>query len=248
MEKQKRRVALGTFSRHENTILLMFEKNSPSAILTAQFQKLSAAWEKLEEMHDDYLMSITGEMAEEDEKYLDGPLVRWKAIVERYSDYVNETAGAERVQVMEQEKADRELVEKLKQESEEKTRKKEAKVRFDAEKAEIMVCVTAFKRLVVSLQDSVVEASDWDKRRELEKLEADYSKLKSRYTKLAGIDSSQDISELGDKFITEVEFHFASFQKKIIGQLKESPTSGVYLCQTAVLVQKEQVCRIPRGS
>ena len=93
---------------------------------------------------------------------------------------------------------------------------------FDAEKAEMEVCVAAFKRLVVGLTDSVAEASDFDKRRELEKLESNYSSLKT----CSGIDNTQDITELSESFVTDVESPFAVFQKEI-SQLKESspPTS-----------------------
>ena len=225
-EKQKRKTALGNFTRTENTMKLMFDKNCPSNIVTAQFQKLSAAWEKLEEAHDNFLVSIVGDVDEDDENYLDAPLARWNAIVERYSDHVNQSVDTERTEEQELQKKNREEEEKLKQEAQEKMRKKEAKVRFDAERAEMVVCVAAFKRLVVSLTDSIVEASDWDKRRELEKLEADYSKLKSRFSKLPGIDSSQDVTDLSDQFVADVETPFASFQKKVISQLKDSSTSG----------------------
>lgn len=218
-EKQKRKTALGNFTRTENTMKLMFDKNCPSNIVTAQFQKLSTAWEKLEEAHDNFLVSIVGDVDEDDENYLDAPLARWNAIVERYSHHFNQSVDTERTEAQELQKKNREEEEKSKQEAQEKMRKKEAKVRFDAERAEMVVCVAAFKRLVVSLTDSIVEASDWDKRRELDKLEADYSKLKSRFSKLPGIDSSQDVTDLSDQFVADVETPYASFQKSWAGVL-----------------------------
>ena len=74
MEKQKRKTALSTFTRNETILALMFRKNSPSALITTQFNKLSSAWEKLEEAHDNFLGSAAA-IAEDDEKYLDAPLV-----------------------------------------------------------------------------------------------------------------------------------------------------------------------------
>ena len=55
--------------------------------------------------------------------------------------------------------------------------KDEAGVRFEAERAELEVCVAAFKRLAVSATNAVVSAPDHDKRRELEKMEKEYSIL-----------------------------------------------------------------------
>ena len=51
MEKRKRTTALGAFTRNENTLKVMFDKSSPPHI-TPQFDKLKAAWYKLEEAHD----------------------------------------------------------------------------------------------------------------------------------------------------------------------------------------------------
>ena len=52
----------------------------------------------------------------------------------------------------------------MRQEAEERKRRTDTRVRFDREKAQLMTSMAAFKRLALSVQDSVADASDMDKR------------------------------------------------------------------------------------
>ena len=109
----------------------------------------------------------------------------------------------------------------------EKVRLEEAGVRFEGEKAELSVSVATFKRLAISATQAMTNASDSDKRLELQNMEEEeYSTLKSRYSKLAGIDQSRNLAALGEMFVADVEMPFIPFQKDMITQLKDSTTSG----------------------
>ena len=61
MEKKKRSTALGAFTRNENAINVMIDEKSPTHIVTPQFEKLQACWNKLEDAHDAYIESLEDE-------------------------------------------------------------------------------------------------------------------------------------------------------------------------------------------
>ena len=86
--------------------------------------------------------------------------------------------------------------------------------------------ISAFKRLAVSLKDSVDDASDSDKRSELGKLESNYNSIKTQVFKFAGIDPLQDITDVNNAFVTDVEEPFIEFRNYVVPQLKDSSTSG----------------------
>ena len=175
MEKNKRRTALGTFTRNENAITVMFDNESPTHIVTPQFEKLQACWNKLEEAHDAYIDSIEGEVDDAILKSLDEPGERYQAVVKRYSEFFRTSSDKDRVELRENEVKDRQEAEKVKREADELVRKEEVRARFDSGKAELQMSITAFKRLAVSLKDSVVVASNSDKRQELKKLESNFN-------------------------------------------------------------------------
>ena len=227
MEKKKRSTALGAFTRNENAINVMLDEKSPTHIVTPQFEKLQACWNKLEDAHDAYIESLEDEDLNDDIlNSLDEPSERYQAVVKRYTTYFKSSTEQDRAELREKELKDRQDEDKLKREAEELTRKAEAQARFDSERAELQMSISAFKRLAVSLKDSVKEASDSHKRRELEKLESDFSTIKTRVVKFAGIDHSQDITDIDASFVADVEVPFLEFQKHFVTQLKDSPTSG----------------------
>ena len=226
MEKRKRSTALGAFTRNENTINVMLDELSPTHIITPQFEKLQACWNKLEEAHDAYIESIDGDVDEVTLNSLDEPSTRYQTVVKRYSTYFRTSTEQDRVELRAKELKDREDEEKLKRDAEELTRKAEAQARFDSEKAELQMTISAFKRLAVSLKDSVDDALDSDKRSELEKLESNYNSIKTQVVKFAGIDPLQDITGVNAAFVADVEEPFIEFRKYVVTQLKDSSTSG----------------------
>ena len=245
MEKRKRSTALGAFTRNENTINLMLDEKSPTNILTSQFEKFQACWNKLEEAHDAYIESIDGDVDDVILNSLDDPGARYQDVVKRYSAYFKTSAEQDRVELRANELKDREEEEKLKREAEELTRKAEAKARFDSEKAELQMSISAFKRLAVSLKDSVDKASDLDKRRELEKLESNFNTIKTRIVKFAGIDHLQDITDVNAAFVADVEEPFVEFQKHIVTQLKDSSTSGGVSTVSSDSGTKKELIKLP---
>ena len=77
MERKKRSTALGAFTRNEKAIHVMFDENSPTHIVTPQFEKLQACWNKLEQAHDAYVESIDdGDLTEDILNSLDDPSER----------------------------------------------------------------------------------------------------------------------------------------------------------------------------
>ena len=211
MEKKKRATALGAFTRNENVINLMLDEKSLTHMITAQFEKFQACWNKLEEAHDAYIESIDGEVDDVILKSLDQPATRYQDVVKRYSTYFKTSTEEDRVALRAKELKDREEEERLKREAEELSRKAEAQARFDSEKAELQMSISAFKRLAVSLKDSVNNASDSDKRLELEKLESNFNTIKTQVVKFAGIDHLQDITDVNAAFVADVEEPFVEF-------------------------------------
>ena len=226
MEKRKRATALGAFTRNENHLNAMLDDASPIHIVTPQFEKLQTCWDKLEQAHDNYIESIAGDIDEETEKSLDDPGKRYQDIVKRYSEYFKNSTVADRESAREKEQKDREAENTLKKEAEEIARKEEAKIRFDNEKAEIQMSISAFNRLAVSLK-TVDEASDSDKRSQLTKLETEFNLIKGQLIKCAGIDHNNDMSDINKSFVDSVENPFVEFRDHIVGLLKNSSsTSG----------------------
>ena len=214
MEKKKRSTALGTFTRNEKAINTMFDENSPTHLVTPQFEKLQACWNKLEEAHDAYIESIDGDVDDATLNELDGPSERYQAVLKRYTTHLKAYAEQDRADLRQKELNDRKDEEQLKREAEELTRKVDTQARFGSEKAELQLSISAFQRLAVGLKDSVKDASDSDKRRELEKLESNFNTIKTRFVKFAGINHTQDILRtLVILSLKKSKNHFLIFRK-----------------------------------
>ena len=70
-----------------------------------------------------------------------------------------------------------------------------------------------FARLNERVQNVMEEASDEDKRRELEKLQSGMDALKEKLVALGTIDPSQDLAELQQTFVDSVEKPFSANRK-----------------------------------
>ena len=60
----------------------------------------------------------------------------------------------------------------------------------------------------MGLKDTLVEASDEDKRCEWQKIEADFNSLKGKKVHLIGLDHTQDHTAINQKYIDDVESVF----------------------------------------
>ena len=137
MEKRKRSTALGAFTRNEKTLNTMLDNGSPIHIVTPQFDKLQACWNKLEEAHDNYIESIdiNGEVDEAILNSLDEPDTRYQNVVKRYSEFYSISTNADSESVRKREQENREAEEKLRRDSDEAKRAADAKLKFDRETA-----------------------------------------------------------------------------------------------------------------
>ena len=72
----------------------------------------------------------------------------------------------------------------------------------------------------LSLKDSVADALDADKRKEWSQVESEFQSLKSQMVKVPGINSSQDTSDLNEKFAQDAENPYLECQKWMLGELK----------------------------
>ena len=91
VEDRKRSQALRTLTLNLNKLNDLINDTSPLVIVTPQFDKVMKCWEKLEEAHDDFI--LTTDIADIDNdpkgvKYIDEPGTRHSAAVKKYSDYM----------------------------------------------------------------------------------------------------------------------------------------------------------------
>ena len=123
-------------------------------------------------------------------------------------------------------------------------RRRVAQVRFDNEIAELQMSISAFKRLSVSLKTSVDNASDSDKRSQLEKLETDFNTIKGQLIRCAEIDHNNDMSDINKSFVDDVEDPFVQFRNHIVDLLKDSSsTSGGKLSNSST---KRELIKLPK--
>ena len=99
MEKTKRTTALGTFARNEQTLKAMLDDECPKDIVTPQYEKLQACWNKLEAAHDHYLETIVGDIDKAEFNKLDEPSDCYHAVLKRYSDFIKGANNVERTQL-----------------------------------------------------------------------------------------------------------------------------------------------------
>ena len=242
--KNKRKTARQSFTRNLNTLLQMIENESPENVVTPQYTKLQTYYNKLEEAHECFIESLDEDVPDDSPEmtYLDDPTVSYNDAVKRYSAFLKVNAEVVRVDLQQKEKADREAAETIRMETEETVRKDEMKARFESAKAELATSIAGFKRLALSKKDSLIAASDSINRRELEKLEADFSSLKNQLVKFAGIDPSEDTTDIDESFIADVETVYLDIRKSIVTKLKDcSSTSGGASIAQSSSTKKEAV-------
>ena len=99
-------------------------------------------------------------------------------------------------------------------------------------------------RLNLSLKDSVADASDADKRREWSKVEAEFNSLKNQVVKVAGIDGSQDMSDLNEKFAQDAETPYLECQKWMLGQFKAAAEAAA--ATSTVVSPPDASCKTKR--
>ena len=254
MEKNKRKTALGTFTRNERTLNSMLDDESPKDMVTPQYEKLKICWDKLEVAHDNYLETLEGEIDPVDENKLDEPGVRYRNVLKRYSEFIKTANSAERNELRQRETENRDAEKAVRQElatekktAEDNQQKQEKEARFESAKTELDTGINVFNRFVKSMEESLANVTESVKRSELEKVGAEFNSLKSQLVKLAGIDVDQDTSEISKNFSDNAEAPYVEFHKKLTSELKESysSTSGGTPAATSSTSSKKELVDLP---
>ena len=235
-EKSKRTAALSTFTRNERTLQAMLDEECPKDMVTPQFEKVQKCWDRLEETHDMYIETIVGEIEVTEQNKLDEPNTRYQAVLKRYSTFIKAANNVERDHLRRIEAENQETEKTLRQQvaSEQKAAEKviqeqERTVKFESSRVELATGIDAFSRFVTGIEQSLVDVSESIKRSELAKVEAQFNTLQTQLVKLGGIDFTQDISELNEKFANDAETTHIAFHKKKSAEIKdaEPSTTGV---------------------
>ena len=237
--KKDRKVALGKFTRTVNTLnrLLDTIPKPPLNLVEPQYDNLKRVWSVLEDAHDQYV-GMDDNVADDVTGfgYLDEPGERYNTVLVRYSAYLREQEDSARESEGKKVEADR-LYEDEKRKREAKELKdaedqrvqEELQRQFQSLMLEVEVDSESFTNIAGSLEDSLVDVTDTNKRSEWLKAEAEFKQLKGKLVKLVSMDMSQnaeDSREVKGKF-QEAETAFTKLHNWILPQLKDAPiTSG----------------------
>ena len=172
MEKKKRGIAKGRFTRQENLLTNMFDNNAAKVITAPQYEKFVEIWNSLEVAQDTYMEVADFDIEEDPEglKYLDDPATRYQNLVKRCADFVNDSMDAERTA----ESASRKEMEGEKKAAAEDLLRKEQGLKFLSNKAELETSIDSFKRMVIGVEESVKKSADAVKRAEVEKVDVEF--------------------------------------------------------------------------
>ena len=186
--KNKRSQALSNFTHVHNYLTpLLANTDNPPVLVDPQFAKLQLAWEKLEAAQDVYIEQATDIDVDTDKNgiaYLDDAGVRYTNALHAYAEYLK-SREAKDSDDKKRAAADSKLEEdeRLKAEAQERKladevlKTEEMNSKFETSKTRLMSGMTAFKESCDNLQDILGDASDVDKRRELDRLESDFKDL-----------------------------------------------------------------------
>ena len=210
-KKSQRATAKSIFTRCINKLNNILDNNVTQAeLVTPLFEKVNQCYETLEDAHNEYIAVATDINIEE---HADGNAYMEKIdeshnkVVVRYSEFLKTAAKQEQLDVQEaklqEDKRIREehkTIEAEKKAAEELKLKEERAERFGTQKAQLLTSIAAFNRMTVSLKVNLKDVSGADRRREWDKVETEFSSLKSNLTQLVGIDHSLDVADVNKAF------------------------------------------------
>ena len=149
--KNRRTAALRTFTRNEKTLIKWIDDASPKHLVTPQYEKVQACWNKLEEIQDDYIAGFEGDITEEDSNKLDEPNERYLAAMKKYSDFIKVADDVERTDLQQKEKETRDTEEAIRKQlatekktEEDEQQKVETAAKFLSSKEELETGIDAF--------------------------------------------------------------------------------------------------------
>ena len=100
MEEKQRTVALRNFLRNFNSLIDMLDGGAPEVIVTPQYLKFQACWEKLEAAQDAFL-NVTDVDVETDPSgfvYIEEPKELYRRVVLLYSSFLKEQKEVEKAE------------------------------------------------------------------------------------------------------------------------------------------------------
>ena len=216
--KKVRTNCMRYFTRSEKQFNEVHAQDLPLDLVTKAFEKLQSCYNKLEKAQEAYALLAD---EEEEEDYLENAGDSYQSILVKFGVFQKKAANDElRFQRELAESKERAEYDRKKKEKEDAAAERE--VKFEEEKVEFELVMGNFARLNERVQNVMEEASDEDKRRELEKLQSGMDALKEKLVALGTIDPSQDLAELQQTFVDSVEKPFSANRKWLLSSLKNS--------------------------
>ena len=253
--KRRRSTALNQFTRNVNSFNKLIQNSAPAVTVTPSYEKVIAAWEKLEEVHDAYLeiADIDVETDIGGYRYIDEPAERHDAVLVSYSNFLKEDAEAVRAtevkRVEENERLEderRKRIAKEERDAEEIRWKEEVKRKLDTAVAELDEAVDSFQRMNVGIRESLEIASEHDLRNEWSKVEDEFNALKLKVIETVGYDDEAQLSaEVQKKFAGFAEKTFLESQKFVLEKLKNTSGGIQKLVSTSGGSTKKEAVKLP---
>ena len=253
-EKRERSSALRNFTRNLNLLNELFDDAAGNSLVTPQYNKVKSCWERLEEAHDEF-MAKADETAMDIETdpmgypYIDDASGKYNKMLKRYDAYLKWSDGVQRAEAEQKKKdddeAEKESTRKMEEDRKEREiqlRKAERKEKFDSAAAELALALDSFCRVNAHFDQSLANASILDKRSDWERVKSEFNQLKEQVIAVAGIDPSQDMTEINDKFTSETEKAFLEAKKWFMTALKDAVDKTVSSCSTST---KKEPVKLP---
>ena len=256
-EKKERMLALRNFTRNLNQLNDLLDESAPPALVTPQYDKVKKCWERLEDAHDAFISVVDdNDMDIETDKdglsYIDDPNAKYNTMLKSYASYLKTSDETIRTQTTQKEaeeraaeKEDRRQIEIARKEEETQLRKVQTKEKFDSAAAELKLAIDSFSRVNAGLEDTLGTASVSYKQKEWEKVQSEFGSLKNQVITVAGIDPSQDMTDINTKFADTAEKSFLDTKKWLMEALKDAPQDKVVTSSSTGSTKKESV-KLPK--
>ena len=237
-EKKARSIALANFTRQVKLFhSLVEQENVQEKLVTPQYEKVVAGWERLESTQDSFLGKTAIDIENEPHglAFLNEPEERYSSVMSRYSQFLERTRTHEQSVASENAEQMRLLEISTKkqtalEEEQERKRRSEVELRenFQSVWAEFLSAIETFGRVNRQFQVSVGGASDQGILSEWQKVETDYNGLKDRMVHVTGIYHGFDLAEIKDTFLENVEGVYMEVRQWFLGRQVEAVlnTSG----------------------
>ena len=216
MEKKRRTTAKIGFTKNLNILSGLIDNDSQSFLVTEQFEKFKGCFQKLENAQEAFIevTDIDIENHADGLKFMDNPYEQYNTVLARYSTYLKTSEETERTQSKKKEEDDRA--------SEKEVHRQETKEKFRCEAAKLEVAIDTFGRTNGKIEDSIADAPVSDKRKEWQKIEAEFDSLKSLLLSVTELDPTEDTSAISKKFVDVVEKTYFDAKRWMMSQLKDS--------------------------